>query len=120
MMTKIKLKFRVPDYKDLLYYGEIESDCEYTCEKEIKRVRTIRYMGILYHLSMINGEVVSLKQWDCFPYDEDESDIKHLSDEELVNMLMFSDRDRKRNKKAEKVYWLCIREINKRNPLEAE
>ena len=38
----------------------------------------------------------------------------------LVNMLMFSDRDRKRNKKAEKVYWLCIREINKRNPLEAE
>lgn len=117
-MNIIKLKFKLPDYKDLLYYGEGESDCIYESENGIKRVRKIRYMGILYHLSMINGKVSCLKQWDCFPYDEDENDIRQLTEDELANMLMFSDRDRKNNKKAEKVYWLCIFEINRRKPYE--
>jgi len=57
--------------------------------------------------------MVCLKQWDCFPYDEDENDIRQLTEDELANMLMFSDRDRKNNEKAERVYWLCIFEINR-------
>lgn len=115
-MNNVKLKFALPDYKDLLRYGEIESDYEYKSEAGVKRVREIRYMGILYHLSMINGDIISLKQWDCFPYDEDERDIGQMTEDELVNMLMFSDRDRKNNEKAERVYWLCIYEINRRHP----
>lgn len=113
-MNDIKMKFVLPDYKDLLRYGEIVSDYEYCFGKESKRVKKIRYMGILYHLSMINGEVSYLKQWDCFPYDENENDIKKMTDDELANMLMFSDRDRKNNDKAERVYRLCIDEINQR------
>lgn len=114
-MENVKIKFWLPDYKDLLRYGEIESDNEYKSEKEIKRVRKIRYMGILYQLSMINGEVSSLKQWDCFHYDEDVNDIKQMTDYELANLLMFSDRDRNNNDKAEIVYWMCISEINQRH-----
>lgn len=73
-------------------------------------------MGILYHLNMVNGEVACLKQWDCFPYDEDEKDIKNMTDNQLYDMFMFSSRDRKNNEKAERVYWLCVSEINKRYP----
>lgn len=113
-MNDIKMKFVLPDYQDLLRYGEIVSDYEYNSGKESKRVRKIKYMGILYHLSTINGEISSLKQWDCFPYDEEENDVKKMTDDELANMLMFSDRDRKNNDKAEKVYRLCIDEINQR------
>lgn len=113
-LNDIKMKFVLPDYKDLLRYGEIVSDHEYNSGKESKRVRKIRYMGILYHLCMINGEVSCLKQWDCFPYDENENDIKKMTDDELANMLMFSDRDRTNNDKAEEVYRLCVEEINYR------
>lgn len=60
-MNDIKMKFVLPDYKDLLRCGEIVSDQEYNSGKESKRVRKIKYMGILYHLSMINGEVSCLK-----------------------------------------------------------
>lgn len=115
-MNDIKIKFALPDYKDLLRYGEIISDHEYNSGKESKRVRKIRYMGILYYLSMINGKVSCLKQCDCFSYDEDENDIKKMTDDELFNMAMFSDRDRENNSKAERVYWLCISEISKRHP----
>lgn len=115
IMENIKVKFGLPDYKDLLRYGEIESDNEYKSEKEIKRVRKIRYMGILYYLSMINGKVSSLKQLDCLPYDEDANDIEQMTDDELTDMLMLSDRDRNNNEKAEKVYWMCISEINQRH-----
>lgn len=113
-MNDIKMKLVLPDYNDLLRYGEIISDNEYNADRECNRVIEIRYMGILYHLSMINGEVSSLKQWDCFPYDEDENDMKKMTDDELADMFMFSDRDRVKNNKAEKVYWLCIKEINRR------
>ena len=117
-MNNIKLKFTLPDYQDLLKYGEIESECKFKCPDGIEIVRKIRYFGILYHLKTINDNMVSLKQWDCFPYDEDEKDIGQMTEDELVNMLMFSDRDRKHNKKAERVYWLCIYEINRRHPEE--
>jgi hypothetical protein len=113
-MNYIKIKFALPDYKDLLHYGEIISDHEYNSEKENKRIRKIRYMGILYLLCMINGEVSSLKQWDCFLYDENEDDIKNMTDDELADMTMFSDRDRINNEKAEYVYWICVSEINRR------
>lgn len=111
-MNTIKLKFALPDYKDLLQYGEIEYDHEF----KTRRIRKIRYMGILYHLTTVNGELFSLKQWDCLPYDEDEDDIRQMSEDEMLNLFMLSDRDRKHNDKAEKVYWLCIYEINRRHP----
>lgn len=37
-MNSIKIKFALPDYKDLLRYGEIESDHEYNYVKEFKRL----------------------------------------------------------------------------------
>lgn len=113
-MNDIKLKFALPDYKDLLRYGEIESDREFRCPDGVGRIRKIRLFGILYHLKTNNDDMVSLKQWDSFPYDEDENDVKQMTEDELANMLMFSDRDRKNNEKAERVYWLCIYEINRR------
>lgn len=36
-MNNIKIKFALPDYRDLLRYGEIESDREYNFGKEYKR-----------------------------------------------------------------------------------
>lgn len=113
-MNNIKVKLGLPDYKDLLRYGNIVSDNEYRTKDGYIRVRKIEYMGIVYYLKMIKEEVVTLKQWDELPYNEDALDISKLSDEELANMLMFSDRDRKENNRAEKVYWLCINEINAR------
>lgn len=110
-MKVIKFKLKHPDYKDLLRYGEIVYDREFT---DGVRVRKIKYMGILYHLRTENENFVLLKQWDSFPYTEDEADIANLEDDELADMFMFSDRDRKNNKRAEIVYWLCIKEINKR------
>ena len=47
-------------------------------------------------------------------YNKEASDISKLSDDELADMLMFSDRDRKENDLAHSVYWLCIKEINAR------
>lgn len=40
--------------------------------------------------------------------------IELLSDEELARMFMFSDRDRKKNSEAERIYWCCVEEINRR------
>ena len=119
-MKNVKVKFALPDYKDLLQYGEIESEFEFNCPEGVEKIRKIRFFGILYHLKTINDDMVCLKQWDCFPYDEDEdeNDIRPLTEDELAHMLMFSDRDRKNNEKAERVYWLCIFEINRRNPYE--
>lgn len=114
-MIKYKLKFGLPDYKDLLHYGEIIEDHEFSGNNEYVRVRKIRYMDILYNLKMVNGEVKTLIQWDSLPYDEDRSDIRIMDEDELTTMLMFADRDRKENLKAERVYWLCIEEINRRN-----
>lgn len=110
----VKVKLLLPDYKDLIKYGEVESDCEFGAPSRRTRVRMIRYMGILYHLKMVNREVVTLKQWDSFTYQENEKDIQILTDDKLAEMLMFSDRDRENNIDAERVYWLCVREIGRR------
>lgn len=113
-MKKVKIKLLLPDYKDLLRYGIVESDVELNSNGVHTRICKIRYMGILYHLKMVNNKVESLLQWDGFSYMEEPSDIALLSQDELVNMLMFSDRDRKKDRNAERVYWLCIKEINAR------
>lgn len=113
---KFKVKLGLPDYKDLLRYGTIESDREWL--QGHCRTKLIRYMGILYKLTMENGEVTSLMQWDNFPYQEDETDLRHMTDKELATKLMFSDRDRKDSTDAERVYWLCIMEINRRMDIE--
>lgn len=110
----IKLKISLPDYRDLLRYGEVISDYENNWKNDHTRIRKIRYMGILYHLKIVNGELKTLMQWDCFPYNEEAEDLKTLSDHELSNLFMFADRDRKENLEAERVYWLCVKEINKR------
>lgn len=110
-MKNIKFKFALPNYKALLKYGEIITDHKHN---DGYRVMKIRYMGILYHLKMVNGEVDTLMQWDCFPYNEEAKDLKALTDHELSYLLMFSDRDREDNQEAERVYWLCIYEINER------
>lgn len=112
-MDKYKIKFGLPDYKDLLRYGEIVSDLELNAGTCI-RIRKIRYMGILYHLKMVDGEVETLIQWDILPYQEDENDLRVMDDIELARLLMFSDRERKDNRNAERVYWLCVKEINRR------
>lgn len=110
----IKVKLLLPDYKDLIRYGETESDREFGAPSQCIRIRKIRYMGILYHLKTINGEVVTLKQWDSFTYQEEKRDIQILTDDMLEGMLMFSDRDRLDNVDAERVYWLCVKEIGRR------
>lgn len=110
-MKNIKMKFALPNYKDLLRYGDVITEHKYN---DGCRVLKIRYMGILYHLKMMNEEVDTLMQWDCFPYNEEAKDLKTLTDIEVSRLLMFSDRDRKDNQEAERVYWLCIYEINER------
>lgn len=114
-MQEYKIKLKIPDYKDILRYGEIIEDYEFSNQEECVRVRKIRYMDMLYYLKMVNGEVKTLIQWDTLPYCEDIKDIYGLDDKELSRLLMLSDRDRGWNKKAEKVYWLCINEINRRS-----
>lgn len=37
-----------------------------------------------------------------------------MNDKELSKLLMYADRDRKESEDAEKIYWWCIEEINKR------
>lgn len=108
-----------PDYKDLLHYGEIVSDHEYHYNTEYIRIYKIRYNDILYHLKMVNGNPVMLKQWDNFNYDETEEVISKMTDDELFDIFMFSDRDRKvKSIEAERVYWICVKEINKRKDIE--
>lgn len=113
-MNIIKIKLGLPDYRDLLKYGKIIFDDEFGVNDKCVRVRKIEYMGIIYYLKMINEEVITLKQWDEFPYNENAIDLSKMSDDELANMLMLSDRDRKANNRAERLYWLCIEEINAR------
>lgn len=37
-----------------------------------------------------------------------------MDDKELSELLMYTDRDRKELEVAEKIYWWCIEEINRR------
>ena len=108
---QIKVKLGLPEPDVLLQHGTIEEDRSFGTDDYI-RVRSIRYMGILYKLRTEHGKVTSLKQWDGFAYKEDKSDIRRMEDKELATMMMFADRDRKNNPDAERVYWLCIEEAD--------
>ena len=40
--------------------------------------------------------------------------LEDLSDDDLSELLMYTDRDRKELDIAEKIYWWCVEEINRR------
>lgn len=40
--------------------------------------------------------------------------IRILDEDELCQLLMYTDRDRRELEEAEKLYWWCIEEINRR------
>lgn len=40
--------------------------------------------------------------------------LLEMDDKELSELLMYTDRDRKELEVAEKIYWWCIEEINRR------
>lgn len=111
VLENIKVKLRLPEPDVLLQYGTVEEDHSFGTDDHI-RVRSIRYMGVLYKIRTEYGKVTSLKQWDNFAYQEDKSDIRRMEDKELATMMMFADRDRKNNPDAERVYWLCIEEAD--------
>lgn len=41
-------------------------------------------------------------------------DLAKLNDKELSTLFMYSDRDRMELEVAEKIYWWCVEEINRR------
>jgi|GEM_PF-5561234 len=43
-----------------------------------------------------------------------ELDLKELTDNELANLLMRKDKERKTDIETEKLCWNCVREINRR------
>jgi len=104
------------DYRELLDHGEIISKTELNHGSH--QIYKICYHGISYHLYLIDGIVKSLRQWDSFAYDETEEDLTWMPENDLLYLFMFADRDRKLNKAAEHVYWLCVKEINARMELE--
>ena len=40
------------------------------------------------------------------------ADLRNMSEENVIELMIFTDRDRKDNEDAEKLYWWCIQEIN--------
>ena len=47
-------------------------------------------------------------------YTISEEQMRELDEHELAELLMYADRDRKGLEAAETIYWLCVREINRR------
>lgn len=47
-------------------------------------------------------------------YTISKEDIAQMEDKEIAELFMYSDRDRKEFEIAEKIYWWCIEEINRR------
>ena len=47
-------------------------------------------------------------------YTIEKSSLLDMSDRQLSKMLMYTDRDRKELEVAEKIYWWCVEEINRR------
>ena len=45
------------------------------------------------------------------------ADLRNMSEENVIELMIFTDRDRKDNEDAEKLYWWCIQEINFRMDL---
>lgn len=40
--------------------------------------------------------------------------LRKMTDDELAELFMYTDRDRKDLEVAEKIYWWCVEEINRR------
>lgn len=40
------------------------------------------------------------------------ADLRNMPEENVIELMIFTDRDRKDNEDAEKLYWWCIQEIN--------
>lgn len=49
-----------------------------------------------------------------------EEEIKNISDLELSHLLMHSDKDRNELEFVEHIYWMCVKEINRRIEMEEE
>ena len=49
-------------------------------------------------------------------YTMSRQDISNLSEDGLIQYLMYSGRDRKELAMANQIYWWCIEEINIRHP----
>lgn len=47
-------------------------------------------------------------------YTISKEDLSQKEDRELAKLFMYSDRDRKELEIAEKIYWWCVEEINRR------
>lgn len=47
-------------------------------------------------------------------YTINESDLLNMDEKSLADIFMYADRDRKELVIAEKIYWWCIKEINRR------
>lgn len=47
-------------------------------------------------------------------YTINESDLINMDEKSLADIFMYADRDRKELEIAEKIYWWCIKEINRR------
>lgn len=51
-------------------------------------------------------------------YTISKEELNNMSDDDLSGLLMYSDRDRKEYDIAEKIYWWCVEEINRRIEIE--
>ena len=51
-------------------------------------------------------------------YTISKEELVNMSDDDLSGLLMYSDRDRKEYDIAEKIYWWCVEEINRRIEIE--
>lgn len=98
--------------EELMKNGEEISKIEYIEGINKICLCKMKYNGILYHVRYINGVIKKAIQWDNLAYQEKKEDIKNLSEEELMDLFMLSCRDKGTNPEAERVYWLCIHEIN--------
>lgn len=45
------------------------------------------------------------------------ADLRNIPEENVMELMIFTDRDRKNNEDAEKLYWWCIQGINFRMDL---
>ena len=52
-------------------------------------------------------------------YTISKEELENMSDDDLSGLLMYSDRDRKEYDIAEKIYWWCVEEINRRIEIES-
>ena len=51
-------------------------------------------------------------------YTISKEELNNMSDNDLSSIFMYADRDRKKYDIAEKIYWWCVEEINRRIEIE--